>query len=160
MKIVEISRLDFENLLNDVYCPFFGFASRCSLHQFNSMTLISTDDSENYAFFKVPHNSTFQADLEDEKITVEIDDKSPIGTLETFIYRFVKPGLLKITDRAEHYEILTRSFPVNSIYDFHPPISYELISDREKWFRRQIQFLRGNELPMCWTNYDLVIRYQ
>ncbi len=160
MKIVEISRRDFEEMKDCGNYRFYGFAYQYDRHPCESRTVIVIKGSVEYALFKVPRNSKFQVDQENESIIVENDVISLSNILELAVYRFKKHGMMRITDRLTYYEILAQFFPLNSMFEFHPPLTYELVKDRWKWFESQIQFLKGNELTMCWTNYDLVIKYQ
>lgn len=107
-----------------------------------------------FIFFKIARNSKFQVNLNSEIIAVEIDDKSPSNILENFVYKFSSQGVERVTDRMTYYEMLKRMCFDKDTWIFHPPISHK-IKDREKWFTSQIQSLKGNELPMCWTNYDV-----
>ncbi len=112
-------------------------------------------------FLKVRHDSIFHVDHHKGVIRVEIDDKSQSDGLKHIDYILPKETEKRIypMDRMTNYMIQRWICCKYGIYDFHPPISHK-IKDREKWFKSQIQFMKGNELSMCWTNYDLVIKYQ
>ncbi len=65
-----------------------------------------------------------------------------------------------VTGDVIYYSLLIKINNEPEKYIFHPPNLNIEHYYRLKWFKSQIQFMKGNELPMCLTNYDLVIKYQ
>ncbi len=110
-----------------------------------------------YGFFVIPKDSIVHCNV--WPLVFHIDLSPRQVDYELYVFKYHNRKFTKLTDRLSQYEAFVDSAHKDDFQFFHPPIS-SLVEDRTKWFRSQIQFLRGNELPMCWTNYDLVIRYQ
>ncbi len=123
--------------------------------------MICKNDRLSYLFFNIPQNSNFQIDAKKRRIIVEIDDISPSNMLKLIIYKYFDQKYEKIDtrDKLKYYGMMNSLASCEDTWMFHSSISSK-IKDRKKWYRSQIQFLKGNELPMCWTNHDLAIKYQ
>lgn len=111
----------------------------------------------------VPSNSTQTFSLQ-KLLTIYIDCNPIKGLKETIIFgfRIVKNKItqININNIFEYYRILLN-------LDFYTIISWTFFprqtrpsSDPKPWLQNQIDIRTGNKLPMCWTNYDLMIKYK